>query len=198
MTRIILRQACSRLQMVKRSYASAASSSKRNDSKKSSGDPRIENMKNALYPPERTDRSTAPTGLHRPDAPAALERVITSPEAHETIERAWMIWQKRKRDAREAELKRKFECMKRAMDDLEKTDLRLYRIATSKPDPRKMEADQEQELKGYRGADKRAIEARIEGLFPRELRIPTDTPPRDGWIYDWKPPVKAADKPGGF
>jgi large subunit ribosomal protein L40 len=165
--------------------------------KKSTQDTRLENIRTALFPPTRTDRSAAPTGLHRPDAPAALERVITSKEAHETIERAWTIWQKTKRDKREAELKRKFDCMKRAMDDLEKTDPRLYRIATSKPDPRKMEEDVQEELKQYRGVEKKAIEARIEGLFPRDLRIPTDTPSRNGWNYDWRPPLKTSEK-GGF
>ncbi|KIM24180.1 hypothetical protein M408DRAFT_331932 [Serendipita vermifera MAFF 305830] len=155
-------------------------------------------MRAALYPPSRLDRSTAPTGLHRPDAPAALERVITSREAHETIQRAWVVFSKAKRDAREAELKRKFDCMKRAMDDLEKTDGRLYRIATSKPDPRATDEETQEMLKQYRGVEKRAMEARIEGLFPRDLRIPTDTPSRDGWNYDWKPPLKTSEKSEGF
>ncbi|KAG8836706.1 hypothetical protein FRB91_008524 [Serendipita sp. 411] len=154
-------------------------------------------MKTALYPPMRTERNSDPISIHRPDAPAALERVITSPEAHETIERAWVIWQKKKRDAKEAELRRKFECMKRAMDDLEKTNPRLYSLAASKPDPRKMDAATQEEAKLYRGVEKKAIEARIEGLFPRDLRIPTDTPSRDGWIYDWQPPLKASEKAKG-
>jgi large subunit ribosomal protein L40 len=165
---------------------------------KKGGDPKLENMRAALYPPTRLDRSTAPTGLHRPDAPAALERVITSPEAHETIQRAWVVWSKNKRDAREAELKRKFECMKRAMDDLEQTDATLYRIATSKPDPRAVDQETAESLKEYRGAERRALEARVEGLFPRDLRIPTDTPSRDGWNYDWTPPLQSSEKPGGF
>ena len=167
-------------------------------SKKSGADPKLENMRAALYPPSRLDRSTAPTGLHRPDAPAALERVVQSREAHETIQRAWVVFSKAKRDAREAELKRKFDCMTRAMDDLEKTDGRLYRIATSKPDPRAVDEETQEVLKQYRGAEKRAMEARIEGLFPRDLRIPTDTPSRDGWNYDWTPPLKTSEKPEGF
>jgi large subunit ribosomal protein L40 len=187
------------LQIFKRNYAFGKSSAKTAPpSKKNTADQRLENMRVALYPPSRTDRSTAPTGLHRPDAPAALERVIPSAEAHETIERAWVIWQKNKRDTREAELKRKFDCMKRAMDDLEKTDPNLYRIATTKADPRKTEPEVQEELKQYRGVERRALEARIEGLFPRDLRIPTDTPSRDGWNYDWKPPVKTSDKPDGY
>lgn len=182
------------IQTSQRCYATTAKPSLR----KNFSDPKIENMRTALFPPTRTDRSASPTGLHRPDAPAALERVILSAESHETIERAWVIWQRNKRIKREAELKRKFDCMKRAMDDLEKTDPRLYQIATSKPDPRKMEEDVEQEIKQYRGVERRALEARIDGLFPRDLRIPTDTPSRDGWNYDWRPPVKTADKPSGY
>ena len=35
--------------------------------------------------------------------------------------------------------------------------------------------------------EKKAVEARIRGLFPRELRMPTDTPPKNGWTYDFTP-----------
>lgn len=196
MTRTILRPPrLLSFRVIKRHYAFGSKNKQPpSNAKKNTQDVRLENMRIALYPPTRTDRSADPTGVHRPDAPAALERVIPSAEAHETIERAWVIWQKNKREAREAELKRKFDRMKAAMDDLEKTDPKRYRMATSKPDPRKMEKELQEELKQYRGIDRRALEARIEGLFPRELRIPTDTPSRDGWNYEWRPPVKAEEK----
>jgi len=84
--------------------------------------------------------------------------------------------------------------MKRAMDHLEKTDGRLYRIATSKPDIRAMDQTTAESLKEYRGVEKRALEARIEGLFPRDMRVPTDTPSRDGWNYDWEPPLKISER----
>ncbi|KAG8832585.1 hypothetical protein FRC17_001096 [Serendipita sp. 399] len=191
MVRVFIRRTNVSIATSRRSYAAVAPNVR---VKKASTDPRLDNMKTALYPPTRTDRSTNPINSHRPDAPAALERVIPSPEAHESIERAWVLWQKKKRDAREAELKRKFERMKSAMDDLEKTNPRLYRLATSKADPRKMDADAQEEAKLYRGIERKAFEARIEGLFPRDLRIPTDTPSRDGWTYDWRPLLKASEK----
>lgn len=37
---------------------------------------------------------------------------------------------------------------------------------------------------------------KYERLFPREMRLPTDTPGKDGWDYKWKwkPEEKAAEK----
>jgi len=84
-------------------------------------------------------------------------------------------------------MKRKFNAMKEAMDELHRVDSRLWMEANKPEDPR-ARSDAERELsKQLRTAEVKTLEARIRGLFPRELRIPTDTPSREGWNYDYKP-----------
>lgn len=55
--------------------------------------------------------------------------------------------------------------MREACEELSRVDPRLYRIATSK---------------------------KAVGYFPIEMRIPTDTPPRDGWNHGWVRPHSKA------
>jgi large subunit ribosomal protein L40 len=85
------------------------------------------------------------------------------------------------------ELVRKFECMEKAMEELEKIDSRLYMEANKEEDPRARSQGEVELAKTLKGSEKKTLEARIRGLFPRELRIPTDTPSRTGWNYEWKP-----------
>lgn len=174
--------------------AAAAGSSSSGKKKKGLVDPRMDNLRVALYPRTRASRDEAPTGVHRPDVVAALERTLPSPEAHATITRAFKLFARRKRALRAEELHRKFECMKAAMAVLEREHPAWYRAAGVKPDPRGGGGgggEDEAEFRMYRGTARMAVEARsIEGFFPRDLRVPVDTPPRDGWQYDWAPPRK--------
>jgi large subunit ribosomal protein L40 len=149
------------------------------------GDPKQQIIRRVLYPSNLRSQST-PTGTWRPDVGRALQRAIPSKQAHETIERAWLLHQRQLRQKREAEMERKFECMKNAMDVLRQVDLRLYMEANKKDDPRVRSPDEVQMLKTMRASEIRAMESRIRGLFPRELRIPVDTPSRTGWKYEWK------------
>lgn len=145
-----------------------------------------ETLRRALYPSNIRNKPT-PTGTWRPDVGRALQRAIPSVQAHETIERAWLLHQRHVRKGREAELARKFEKMKEAMDVLHELDPALYREANKPEDPR-VRSKVEQELAStLKGPEKRAVEARIRGLFPRDMRAPTDTASRDGWNYDWTP-----------
>ncbi|EPQ60143.1 hypothetical protein GLOTRDRAFT_52048 [Gloeophyllum trabeum ATCC 11539] len=150
------------------------------------GDPRKEILRRVLYPSNLRNKST-PTGTWRSDVGRALQHAIPSVQAHETIERAWLLHQRHVRRKREAELQRKFEKMKEAMDELYKLDNHLYIEANRPEDPRARSAKELELVKGLRGSERKAMEARIRGLFPRELRVPTDTPSRLGWNYDWQP-----------
>lgn len=150
------------------------------------GDPKKDLMRRALYPSNIRNRST-PVGTWRPDVARALQRAIPSKQAHETIERAWSLFNRHLRWKREAELARKFACMKKAMGELEKIDSRLYMEANKPEDPRGWTPADLEKANSMRGSEKKAFEWRIRGLFPRELRLPTDTPSRDGWDYQWKP-----------
>jgi large subunit ribosomal protein L40 len=76
--------------------------------------------------------------------------------------------------------------MKKAMDVLRKVDIRSYMEANKKDDPRMRTPEETKMLKTMKASEIRAIESRIRGLFPRELRIPVDTPSRTGWQYEWK------------
>jgi large subunit ribosomal protein L40 len=176
-----------------RTYAAAATAAAGVGKKKKKGmvDPRLDNLRVTLYPRTRAERGEAPTGVHRPDVVAALERTLPSTAAHETITRAFRLFARRQRVLREEALRRKCACMRTAMADLEREHPAWYREARVKVDPRGVTKEDETEFKLYRGLARAAVEARsIEGFFPRELRVPVDTPPRDGWQYDWEPPRK--------
>jgi large subunit ribosomal protein L40 len=152
----------------------------------SSADPIKETIRRTLYPPNIRNR-VAPTGTWRPDVSQALQIAIPSRQAHDTIERAWKLHLRHLRKAREGELRRKYECMHRAMDELARIDPRLFREANRSVDPRDRKPGEAEWLKKLSLPQRRAYEARLPGLFPRELRAPADTPPRDGWKYDFKP-----------
>jgi len=158
--------------------------------KESSADPKIEILRRILYPSNIRNRPS-PVGTWRPDVGRALQRAVLSVQAHETIERAWLLHQRHIRKKRDAELAKKFECMKNAMAELEVVDPRSFTEANRIEDPRTWSVAESELAKKLRGPEKRAVEARIRGLFPREIRPPPDTPSRDGWNYDWKPVLPA-------
>jgi len=80
---------------------------------------------------------------------------------HETIHRAWLLYNRKKRLAHEQDLQKQFAKMEYACDMLQKLDPRLY--AASK------------------------IEV-TNHTFPLDYRTPTDTPSPQGWNCDWVPP----------
>ncbi|KAH9065875.1 hypothetical protein EDB87DRAFT_900779 [Lactarius vividus] len=155
------------------------------------GDPTKENIRKALYPPNVANKPT-PTGTWRPDVARAIQLAIPSKQAHDTIERAWLLHQRHQRWKREEELARKYECMRKAMDELEKIDPHLFKEANRVDDPRQRGVAETELAKTLRGVEKKALESRLPGLFPRELRVPTDTPARDGWNYEWRPLARKA------
>ncbi|KAF8079065.1 hypothetical protein FPV67DRAFT_94289 [Lyophyllum atratum] len=150
------------------------------------GDPKKEIIRKALYPGNIRNRAS-PTGTWRPDVARALQHAIPSVQAHHTIERAWLLHRRHLRKQRETELARKFECMRKAMEELERVDSRLYMEANKREDPRARTEAERELAKKLKTTEVRTLEARIRGLFPRELRVPTDTPPRSGWNYECKP-----------
>ncbi|KAJ6623091.1 hypothetical protein B0H10DRAFT_2011130 [Mycena sp. CBHHK59/15] len=152
----------------------------------SAGDTRLTLIRRALYPGNIRNRPS-PTGTWRPDVRQTIQRAIPSVQAHQTIERAWLLHRRHLRKRREAELARKFECMRRAMEELKEIDFKLYMEANKVEDPRARSAVEMELVKTMPAMEARSFEARIRGLFPRELKIPTDTPSKTGWNYEWKP-----------
>ncbi|ESK96205.1 putative mitochondrial aconitate hydratase [Moniliophthora roreri MCA 2997] len=165
-----------------------AQSSIRTYARKGEGpsDPQKEAIRRALYPGNIRNRPT-PTGTWRPDVGTTIQRAIPSKQAHDTIERAWLLHKRHVRKRREAELVRKFDCVKSAMDELAKIDGHLYYEANRTVDPRARSPEEQKIMRSMKSPVARAFDARIRGLFPRELRIPTDTPSKTGWNYEYKP-----------
>jgi large subunit ribosomal protein L40 len=142
-------------------------------------DPRLAPLKKAFNPLSRNYRGNLEIALHR---------AIPSAEAHETIERAWQLHERHRREEHLAELCAMHARMQEAVEELKNVDDRLFHWATVPRDQRRLIKPEAEALRGARGSVRKALEARIEGLFPRELRVPTDTPSTSGWDYDWKPP----------
>ncbi|KAJ3041077.1 hypothetical protein HDV00_009977 [Rhizophlyctis rosea] len=122
------------------------------------GDPRYQLIKDMLY-----DRNV-PTTKGVPFQKITYED-YTSPlppqsDEFETkkdlIERAWVVVKKKEAVQRVAELRAKYECMRKAMEELKKTDTRLFEAAAQ-------------------------VDRETVTVFPRRLRIPTETPPLRGW-----------------
>jgi large subunit ribosomal protein L40 len=149
------------------------------------GDPKKEIIRKTLYPSNIRNR-TSPTGTWRPDVGRAVQHAIPSVQAHDTIERAWLLHKRHVRKQREAELARKFACMKEAMEELERVDKTLYTSANKEEDPRARSVVESELSRTMKTSEIRILEGRVRGLFPRELRIPADTPSKDGWNYNWK------------
>ncbi|KAI8972350.1 mitochondrial ribosomal protein L28-domain-containing protein [Pilobolus umbonatus] len=82
-------------------------------------------------------------------------------EEHETIERAWKLHKMRQREHRQRSLEHQFRAMNMAMTELEKTSDRLFKGALVKS--RHM-------------------------TYPKQAKIPTETPSTQGWDYAYKAP----------
>lgn len=143
--------------------------------------PRLPPSSSPLSPPrEQTLLESDPTEA---DRLAALRRVIPSAEAHETITRAWQLHERHRREAHAAELSRKYNAMRSALSLLEETSPRLYREAT--------------EGRKFQNVDQsRATNARLEGIVPREMRVPTERPGAQLWDHEWKAPVQQGQAAG--
>lgn len=89
-----------------------------------------------LYPNTIRNRPS-PKGVHRPDVAITLKRAIPSVQAHETIERAWNLHQKRLREKRAEDMEKRWVCMRDAMEKLREMDKELYEAANEREDERK-------------------------------------------------------------
>ncbi|KAJ3281554.1 39S ribosomal protein L28, mitochondrial [Borealophlyctis nickersoniae] len=107
--------------------------------------------------PARITLATATTPLPQP-ATASQDTI-----QHDAIERAWALVKQKEAVERVKEVRAKYTAMRLAMEELERTDARLFEAAAR--------------------VDKEEVK-----VFPRTLRVPTETPPAKGWNYDMTPP----------
>lgn len=109
-------------------------------------------------------------------------------EAHETIERAWKLFQREKRAKHAAALEAKLAAMVDACEELDRVtsgegagrhvfERAMARASFSPPE----------NIKGKKGSEARFLEVRLEGMWPRESWVPTETRGK-GWNYEWKRP----------
>ncbi|KAG8903121.1 hypothetical protein FRB99_003723 [Tulasnella sp. 403] len=180
----------------KSTYATAAKSATKGRKRPAltAGQLKDEAIKRLLYPRIIGKPRINPSGIHGRHVNRALRRVMRSAEAHETIHRAWQLHLRQLRESRDEELRVKYESMKHAMDKLKELDKELYDIATVRMDPRAFLPEDAEELKPLRGVARKFRLSRIQGLFPREMWIPTDTPRKDGWNYEWTSPLSNPPK----
>ncbi|GJJ07799.1 hypothetical protein Clacol_002004 [Clathrus columnatus] len=153
-------------------------------------DDKVAVIRRALYPPNLRNKPS-PTGSWRPNTMRALWKAIPTKQVHEIIERGYKLYLRHQRQKRQAEIEHKFESMRNAMTELTRLDKRLAIEANRQEDPRVKTKEEIELLNSTHGAERTRLEARIgsrlRGLFPRELKLPTDTPSKEGWNHDWKP-----------
>ena len=162
-------------------------------------DQRMDNLREILYPPNsHLPKSPAPSGSHHKDHLARIQKLVPNPEVYETIERAHKLFKRHEKRIKTDELRVKFLSMEKACDDLheitipkqgvEQYNRKIYITAARKPDPwikPKPTGRRISPLEIWK-------EARIDGLMPREVWIPTETR-GTGWNYDWKLPSGSLD-----
>lgn len=116
----------------------------------------------------------------------ALRKVVHSDEVFETIQRAWRLHERHRREAHAAMLERKFTKMQDALGQLEAFDSDLFDKAVGG--------------KQFQNQDQRHVAkgGRLDGLVPVELRPPMDLPPVDSskglWDADWTRPESTTEK----
>jgi large subunit ribosomal protein L40 len=177
-------------QIITRSYAASPST---NPHLASPSDTRTEIIRRVLYPADAfSPNSASPTGAYHPDHIKRLNHLIPNPEVYETIERAWKLDQRRKRDSRQKSLAVKLKAMQEACDELDRlTEVEgglsrsVYDRAMSRPNLKGEKVEQGKK----ETPESRWAAARIEGLVPREMWVPTETRGK-GWKYDWQRPGK--------
>lgn len=152
---------------------------------------------------------TSPTGVYHPQVLDRLTHILVpvanadarrADETYRTITRAHQLVKEEAEKKRQTTLSSKYSSLTRACEALRQVSQNtsdpvvksLYEKATYKPDPRNKATASPLpvELQGRKMnlAERTYYEARIEGLFPREFKVPTETwPTGQKWKYDWKP-----------
>ncbi|ODV83446.1 hypothetical protein CANARDRAFT_203174 [[Candida] arabinofermentans NRRL YB-2248] len=81
---------------------------------------------------------------------------------HLTVTKAWSLLRRAKKQEHEEQLKKQYESIKEANEDLKSVNKALFEVA-NKPE--------------------------FGRRFPLEIRVPTDYPTRQLWYYDYVPPA---------
>lgn len=194
-----------------RGYATQAGrkSTSLNTSKLSPSDPRysapaadsrLESLKRLTYPQPPSPSLSLRENLAESDEEAMKslqEDIGFNQESHDTITRAWLLYQRNLREERARDLKIKRSRMIEACESLKQEAPLLYARASHKVSMTKRHPDEIARMKelgltnptesgGMSAQEKRRriksiVGSRINGLMPREMRPPTVTPSTKGW-----------------
>lgn len=195
-------RAISAMPSVRRGYATGAATPSEkfnpNDPRyvPPAADSRSEALRRMVYPPYAEAEQARKKGK----IPETVEEALPfGKEVHDTIYRAWKLFQRTRREALDADLRAKRLRMHEAVQDLAATNTRLYRAATYRVSPTRRSPSEQAKLvelgvalkpgskegvsptPGQRRRAHGMLGRRLEGLFPREMRIPTVTPARRVW-----------------
>jgi homoaconitase len=158
-------------------------------------DTRTDALRRMVYPPA----ADAEASRRKAQVPETLDEALPyGREVHETIDRAWKLFQRTRREALSEDLRVKRERMAEAVADLRSEDARLYRAATYRVAPTRRSPSEQAALielgvvaatgkpPATPSAEQRRfarsmLGRRLEGMFPREMRVPTVTPARKIW-----------------
>lgn len=77
---------------------------------------------------------------------------------HRTIQNAWKLFTRKQETKRSQQLEKQYESMKNAMEGLKALSPSLYK-ATNK--------------------------AEVKNFYPLDMRVPTDYPPNQPWVYNY-------------
>ncbi|PWN44436.1 putative mitochondrial aconitate hydratase [Ceraceosorus guamensis] len=182
----------------KRGYATAPKSSGGTYGRPSNDGPvdsNTDSMRRMIFPDAAPAAGSAQAALH-----SALPYPV---EVHDTIMRAWNLHRREQREAQRKDLNVKRSRMEEACAALKKQSPKLFAQAAYRVAPNKRHPDEQARLvklglaggEGGKseegetvlvGAEARRkartlASQRLHGLFPREMRAPTDTPSRNGW-----------------
>ena len=144
-------------------------------------DNKSEQLLQMLYPqqvPQPPTNRTSPSIGHREDVQKSVDAVFPGEEVHETITRAFNVLQRSEQDARLKDLENSDSRLREALSRLEDNHFDLWEKAVARPP----------KISAAKVGKKRAQTMRIPGLFPRDLRAPTETPRNVVWNHNWKAP----------
>jgi large subunit ribosomal protein L40 len=158
-------------------------------------DVRADVLRATLYPSDGVNpNSSSPIGARHTKYAERLAHILPSVDAHETIERAWALYRRRQRDARERALSAKFDAMADACAELESVSVGEHKALYDRAMVRmahgaaaNVAAAQGVAQGRKKTPESRWKEARPEGLVPREAWVPTETRGK-GWNYEWTRP----------
>ncbi|KNZ57736.1 uncharacterized protein VP01_2087g10 [Puccinia sorghi] len=124
---------------------------------------------------------------------ARLEKAVPSYEMHETIDRAWKLNERHRREEQEQALERQYLSMNKALEELRLSDIHLYLKVIKDNNGSIHRLQNILQPSSINGVSKININStgKLHGLFPRQLKLPVESLPNPDkvWDHDWINPI---------